>query len=377
MALVAGTLGLGGAEKQFVYMARTLANAGVVVRVFSLTQGEHYEDECRRMGITPEWIGRRASPVLRVIALARALRRFRPHVVQSGHFYTNLHVSAVAMLYGALGLGAIRSHTSYDMAATGGWGRWLLRAPHGLLVNSEAAKRAAEALGVEAARIHVVRNVIDLAAFDRLAGDVPAQLHNDDRVVVAAVAAHIPVKRLDRFLAAVAVARQQMPSLTGMLIGAGPERERLEALASELGLLPEGVRFLGQQNDVPRLLRDVDVLVMSSDHEGFPNVILEAMAASLPVVTTPAGDAADVVLDAVTGYVVGFDDVHQLASRIEQLARSPQLREAFGRAGRERARAVFGLDHLAGSLLKCYRAIAKTSRHHRMLDLIPSEPSGE
>ncbi len=371
IALVAGTLARGGAEKQLFYMARTLAGAGVDVRVYSLERGEFFEAELQRIGISPIWIGRRTHPVLRTVALMRALANFRPHIVQSAHFYTNLYVAAAALPHRALGLGAIRSDTYHEAAANGGWGRSLLQLPSALLANSQAAKRGAEFLGVRPEKVYVVGNVIDLPELDRSAASYDGAAWGSDRIVVASVARHARVKRLERFLAALARARAAVPTVFGVLIGTGPEHEDLRRMAQALGLGPNSVAFLGMRDDVPRLLRAADLLLMTSDEEGFPNAILEAMASRLPVITTAAGDSGIVVQDNVTGYVVPFDDVEQMAERVVRLARSPELRRSLGRAGRRRVEQRYSYDQLAGSLLDTYRSIAIARGHEGVLKLIP------
>jgi glycosyltransferase involved in cell wall biosynthesis len=371
VALVAGTLARGGAEKQLVYMARALLEAGVEVRVCCLGHGEVFEAELEQAGIPPVWIGRRAHPALRTVALLRALADFRPHIVQSAHFYTNLYVTTAALVHGAVGIGALRSSGHYEVSANGGWARWLLRLPSALLANSQAGKSNAESLGIRPEKVYVVPNVIDLTAFDRAAeqGELPAL--SPSRVVVVSVATHLPVKRLERFVAALARARAEVPALVGVLIGAGPESDRLRALARALGLSSQDVSFLGARDDVPRQLRGADLLLLTSDMEGFPNAILEAMAARLPVITTPAGDAGLVVQDDVTGYVVPFDDVEQIAERVVRLARSPELRRSFGRAGRLRVEQCYSSEQLPVSLLGTYRSIATSCGVEGLLKLIP------
>jgi glycosyltransferase involved in cell wall biosynthesis len=371
IALVAGTLARGGAEKQLFYMARALVGAGVHVRVYSLQRGEFFETELQRIGIPPIWIGRHTHPMVRTATLVRALANFRPHIVQSAHFYTNLYVTIAALVHGAVGIGALRSSGHYEASGNGGWGRWLLRLPPALLANSQAGRSNAESLGIRPEKVYVVPNVIDLTAFDRAAeqGEVPAQAPS--RVVVVSVATHLPVKRLERFVAALARARAEVPSLVGVMIGAGPENDRLRALARALGLSSQDVSFLGARDDVPRQLRGADLLLLTSDMEGFPNAILEAMGAQLPVITTPAGDAGLVVQDDVTGYVVPFEDVEQIAERVVRLARSPELRRSFGRAGRLRVEQCYSYEQLAASLLGTYRSIAAERGHERLLRLIP------
>jgi glycosyltransferase involved in cell wall biosynthesis len=372
VAFVVGTLGQGGAEKQLVYWVRALTGAGVAVRVCCLTRGEFFEGELRRMGVSPIWIGRRGNPVARIGALARTLMSFRPHVVQSVHFYGNLYACSVAPLFGAMAIGSVRNDTFHEMSANGRWGRWLLHLPPALITNSHAAKHNAESLGVDPAVVRVMPNVIDLAAFDRIGiGENGPEGVPKGHVVVAAVARHAPEKRLERFVAALARARRQLPSLSGVLIGSGPESGRLQGIACDLGLLPDGLRFLGHQPDVARPLHAADIFLLTSDHEGFPNAILEAMAARLPVITTDAGDAGLIVQHGVTGYVVPNDDISQMAECILRLARSPDLRAALGNAGRRRVEQLYSFNALPDLLLRTYHAVAEGAGRDKLVDLVP------
>jgi len=369
VALIAGTLTQGGAEKQLVYMAQALQRSGVDVRVYALTRGEFYEAALRASGIVPLWVGRRGGPPLRVAAIAAALRDFGPHVVQATHFYVNLYVSAVAPLYRAVAIGAVRNDTLFDVAANGWWGPWLLRAPRALLVNSHAARRNAEALGVDPMAIHVLPNAISLLDFDASA---PSDGHPARALLppltVAAVGRLVPAKRFDRFLEALALARREVPELCGVLIGDGPERDALHAAAEARGLLPDGVRFLGRRDDIPALLHGAAMYALTSDHEGFPNVVMEAMAAGLPVITTPAGDAGVVVEDEVTGYVVPPSDVAGVAERMVRLARSPELRRRFGDAGRRRVEEEYSFERLGERLLGAYRTMAERQGRRQTLE---------
>jgi len=357
VAFVTGTLGQGGAEKQLVYMARALAGVGVDVRVYCLTRGEHHEATLHDVGIQPVWIGRLANPLLRLVALAHALRRFSPHILQATHGYTNLYVTLVAPLYRAVAIGAIRNDVFQEIEAYGRWARWLLRLPPGLVANSDAGRRNAIAYGVKEGRVLVVPNVIDLATLDATTWRTSPPSHP----VVVGVANLVTRKRLERFLHALALARRDVNNLQGVLVGDGPDQARLCHIAAALGLVPEGIRFLGRRASLP-VLRGADIMLHTSDHEGFPNVLLEAMAASLPIVTTPAGDSGIVVVDGLTGYVVPFDDIAGMAERLVRLARSASLRRALGQAGRQRVEQLYGLEGLGIALLAVYSQFAEQQR---------------
>jgi glycosyltransferase involved in cell wall biosynthesis len=372
VALVAGQLIQGGAEKQLVYAARALHQASIEVRIYSLTRGDFYESALQAMGLQTIWIGRFSNPLLRLAILAEALSRYRPHILQSASFFTNLYPVISGHLWHAMAIGAIRVDTRSEVDANGKWGQWLLHMPPVLLTNSYAGKHNAEALGIKSDKIRVLPNVIDLAEFDEHVSHGVAQPVRIERPTIVAIGRLVPEKRLDKYLKALALARREICTLKGLLIGDGPERARLESLANDLGLLPDGLLFLGRRTDVPALLCQTNMLVLSSDHEGFPNVLLEAMAARLPVITTPAGDAGAVVQDGVTGYVVPFDDVEGMAERIIRLAKSPALCFQLGSAGRQRVEQLYSFDGMAEHLLSIYRSIAERHSYRHVLTILSS-----
>jgi glycosyltransferase involved in cell wall biosynthesis len=344
---------------------------GVTVQILTLTPQEHYEQAIRALGLDPVWIGRRANPLLRLSELTLLMRRFRPHILQSSHFFTNLYAALAARICGAMSVGSIRNDVLYEVEANGRWGPGLLRTPSAMIANSETARRNAEGCGIPAAAVHVLQNVIDLVEFDRASGSL-AGGHPSPRTgpVALVVGRLVAAKRFDRFLTALARARSQVGDLRGMVAGDGPERSRLEQQARELSLIPDGVEFLGRRDDVPTLLRGASMLVVSSDHEGFPNVLLEAMAARLPIITTAAGDAAEIVRSGECGYVVPFTDTEAMADCMSTLAKSLPLRRQLGESGRRHVESRYGFDSLAERLLSIYRSMAEIQKRRSLLPIL-------
>ena len=221
--------------------------------------------------------------------------------------------------------------------------------------------------------MYVLPNVIDLEQFDAaVPGEEPsgqAKHENLGRTPTAVVVCRlVPAKRLDRFIRALEVVNQST-KVRGVIVGEGRKRQELEDLARERGFDSQSLQFSGWRNDVPSLLREADMYVSCSDHEGFPNSLLEAMAAEVPAVGTPAGDVAEVITDGVTGYVVPFDDENVLAERMERLAGDAALRRRMGKAARQRVEQTYSPDSLADRLLEIYRAefVAKGGRSAEQL----------
>jgi len=373
VALLAAHLGRGGAETQLVYMARALHEAGVEVRVFSLTRGQPGCQTLAAMGLAPCEIGGLRHPLFRLAALTGPVRRFSPHVIQSTHSFANLYVGLLGRSQGTISLGALRCSLRRCREANGLWTRALMTCPSAIAVNSHAARdEMLESRLLAPERLFLLANVVDLAQFDREAG-CAASLPPHAGATAIFVGRLIGVKRADRFLHALALAARQEPGLRGVVVGDGPERPALEQLASQLGLAPGQILFLGERGDVPRLLRDADLLVHCSDDEGCSNVLLEAMAARLPVIATPVGDAPRLIQDGGSGYLALPDDAAGLAERIVRLARSRQLRQRLGQAGRQQVERHYSFDGLADRLLSVYGAVA--ARAGRRLPLSNEDSS--
>jgi glycosyltransferase involved in cell wall biosynthesis len=305
-------------------------------------------------------VGRHRSPPARLVAIAAGLRRWRPDVVQSAHFYTNLYAAAGARVCGARSLGAVRNTVASEAAGSRGWGPALLRCGTALVVNSEAARLEAVQLGRRDGEVRLLPNVIDLHAFDRAAARVPRQQSPTGALRVAIVGTVGRGKRMDRFVAAVALARAQGAAVSGVVVGDGPE---LAALRRDAAALPDGaIEFLGRRDDVPAVLRGVDALALTSSWEGFPNVLLEGMAGGLPVVTSDVGDAGRVVEHGVTGFVTPVGDVEAVAHWLALLAGDPARRRELGCEGRRRVERLYAVDGLADRLLALYAAVGVPAR---------------
>ena len=365
VAIIAGCLGdkgglMGGAERQAYYMIRALTAAGVRVQMYMVDdRNTAHADALSRMGVESCHFGWLPGLPLRLLLLVKRLRRFRPHIVQSLHNFTNAYSALAGRVLGVVSLGGLRTDLQSCLRDNGRFGKFLLTGPDAIAVNSRTAAADLIKSGiVNPACVHVLPNVIDTEAFPE---PVEVSAQEDGDCVCICVSRLMPLKRIDLFLRALELARRSEPRLRGVVVGFGPEATRLEHLAAELGLLPEAVQFTGPREDVSELLRRSAMFVFCSESEGSPNVVLEAMAAGLPVITTPAGDAAELVQAARGGIVAAFGDVSSIADGMVQLARSPETRRCMGRAGRSYIAGNCDVSTLASRLFRIYSDVAGTS----------------
>jgi L-malate glycosyltransferase len=369
--MVASSLRRGGAEKQTVYIARALHHAGVDVRFFYLGSGGPYETVLREMGMPVSQICFPNKPWRILVRLIGALFRLRPDIVLVNQF-GDLHYGATAGRFcNALILGGVRSDGWYELRTHGSLSRLMLRLAHGFVANSRRARQTLASQGVQAQKIEVLPNVIDLRDFDARSALPFSDSLASGRVIVTAVGSLHPCKRFDRFLEALSLARRSEPALAGVIAGADcGARATLVEQASALGLTPSDLIFLGECDRIPALLARSGLLALTSDYEGFPNVILEAMAARLPVITTPVGDASLVVQHEKTGYVAEGEDIQGMAAFMVRLARSPSMRMTLGEAGRKRVEEEYKYESLRDRLMAIFHIFAGQQRRTSLLELL-------
>lgn len=219
---------------------------------------------------------------------------------------------------------------------------------------SEAERDAGLREGVaRPSQYRVILNGVDLARFGAEPSPEAGQILFIGRLARP--------KRPDLVLRAFRVVRAQLPEAGLQLVGDGPQRSELEALARQLGV--ENARFLGTRDDIPDLLCRVSCLVLASDWEGCPLAVLEAMAAGVPVVATRVGGVEELVEDGRTGSLVDAGDEQGLAAAIVALLSDPARAATLGANGRERARARFSRERMAAEVLSVYDTLAPPRRH--------------
>lgn len=346
---VAGTLGRGGAERQFFYLLRALTASGARPHVWTLTRKEAWEEPIRSLGVSVEWIGRSSRRGRRLAALlgSRALRAV--DLVQSFHFFTNLYAVAAARIAGVLEAGALRGNCSAEVAASGRLGGLGLRLPRRIVANSRGAIRKAMEMGVGPERLKFLPNVVDA---DEFAVERTPRCGGPIRLL--AVGRLGPEKRFDRLLRVAGVLRERGVSFEVRVIGEGLMRPLLEEEVRRMGLGMPSEVFPGPSEEMKSEYAWADVLVQSSDHEGTPNVVLEAMASGLPIVATSAGDTAEICPDSVSGFVRESSDEDGLAKAIEALSSSPELRARMGEAAASDVRRRFSVSRLPSLLEGLY-----------------------
>jgi glycosyltransferase involved in cell wall biosynthesis len=338
VAMIINSLGRGGAETQFLRVARALRAGGWDVRILTVLPENDFADD----GFPVRVLAPRPGPGT-VTAAVRELRAWRPDAVINFLYQATLvgrfaaRVARVPVVVSSMRNERLESRLRSVLY------RATARIDDVTVTNSERAARTLEASGtVPAGRLRIIPNGVDLALFDRPpTTDLRAELGLADGTVLFVGAGRLaPQKDWPTLLAA--VERYAGPPAFWAVAGEGAERPALEATIAARGLA-DRVRLLGLRDDVTDLLAAADALVLSSTYEGLPNIVLEAMAAGRPVVATTVGGTPELVRPE-TGLLVPPGDPAALSAALAALAaRSPAERAAMGTAARDHVRATYSL----------------------------------
>jgi len=201
---------------------------------------------------------------------------------------------------------------------------WAARKAAAVIAVSGALGRSLEGLGIEAGKVTTLRNGVDLEAFRPLDRKAERAHLGINGTLLLSVGNLFELKGHDLVIRAL----EQLTDAALIVIGDGPERGRLQSLARETGVAPR-VRFMGAipQVELPRYYSAADALVLASSREGWPNVLLEAMACGTPVVATRVGGIPEIVTSAAAGAQFEPRTVEALVSATRQLLASPPARE--------------------------------------------------
>lgn len=361
------SLYLGGAEGQVVELLRCLRDR-CDFRVAVLQLAGPLLDEVRGLGLVPQHFPPPPSLAHPLIAgviarTARWLRRERVELVHAHDFFTTILAVPAAKLAGSkVVVGRLDLGHWHGPLRRAGLARVTSIADH-VIANAEAIRQQLIAReGIAADRVSVIRNGIDLVRFDRRLHEEPTlPIPETGAAPVALLIANMnhPVKHQEDFLVALAHARAQGSSLQGFLVGDGPRRSGLEALAAKLRL-GAAVHFLGHRADVPAIAARCTMGVLCSTAEGLSNAIIEGMAARLPMVVTDAGGNAELVADGERGIVIPPENPFALSAALTQIAEHPAVARRMGRAGRAFVEKELSLARLAEGHQQLYQRLTQS-----------------
>lgn len=379
VAQIVPMLGPGGAERVAVHIVRGLNPQRYEVAVISIWRrvGCDLEQILDDFGTRVEYLGKGKGFDGRTYhKLHRVLREFRPDIV-----HTHLQVLRYALPSLFLLRNMLALHTVHNLAQRE-------VEPRARCIQSYALGHGVVPVAVSEEVAHSVKQLYGLKECRVIPNGIPTTQYanpqiernewraregfSENDVLFTCVARFARQKNHSLLLKTFAQGPGANPSAHLVLIGDGDLRESLQEQAKGLGLTRQ-IHFLGLRTDVPDALGASDVFVLSSDYEGNPLSVMEAMASGLPVVCTAAGGVPDLLTNGKEGLLHDVGDAEGLAGSMTFVLANPQKRHAMGAAAALRAKANFDVSKMVHDYEQLYEEMIDTSHRARVKSSIHSE----
>jgi glycosyltransferase involved in cell wall biosynthesis len=354
------TLDRGGAEKQLCLLAAGLPRNEFDVHVCTLTRSGPLAAGLAQAGIPPVSIGKRWKLDPQAFwRLKEHVARLKPDLIHTWMFAANTYGFAAARLCGVrnivVGQRCVDPWKSRLQLTLDGA---LARRCRQVVVNSEGVRDFYVRHGTPAEQVRVIANGVALPAppaATRRQMLAELELPAGSRLI-ALIGRLWPQKRVKDAIWAADLLKVIRDDVHLLVIGDGPQRDRLHRYRDQC-LIRDKVHFLGERGDVPQILPHCDVLWSTSGYEGQSNVILEAMAAGVPIVATDIPGTRELIASGVTGCLVRVGDRASLAKWTERLLNDAALAGRLAAAARQRVQSEFSVEKMVERHAELYREL--------------------
>ncbi len=356
LVLLLQDLLFGGTQRQALELARRLNPDKYQVELWLLMGGFDLAPVAQSAGLPLVWLSKRPQVGAKAILnLYRRLRHSPPDILMCLTVVPNIwgrllgRLAGVPLIVGNCRGGAAprRQHEL-----------WLWPLAHHIITNSNIIKASlTNHFGLPEKKVTVIHNGVDMSYFRHNMSDIK---HKPP--IILSVARLAPDKDHPTLIRAFKLVAMDHPRAQLWLMGDGPEAAGLHQLVAEYRLANK-IRFIPGQDDIRPFLQQAAVFVLSSFYEALPNVILEAMAAGLPVVATQVGGVSELVIPGRTGWLVPPRDPSALAAALKHLLTDAATRQAFGLAGQHRAARNFSLRAMVAQHEKLLQELWEEKRN--------------
>lgn len=349
----------GGAERALVQLVTRLDRSRFEPAVFCLSPPGDLVEVLERAGVPVTCLEARGIRDLGVLfRLRRELKRFGPQIVQTFLFHANILGRLAAAWAGVPHcVSGIRVAEKRSQ-----WPLYLDRVTNGFVETNVCVSRGVAEFTARVGRLSrtklvVIPNGVDVATFaeaapaDRTGLGIPP-----DARIILAVGRLDPQKGLHFLIEAARDLVSRFPDVHFLLVGGGVQRSELVRQIAELEL-ESRIHFCGWRADIPSVMKLGYGLALPSLWEGMPNVVLEAMAAGLPVVASAVEGVAELVVPEETGFLVAAQSVNELTIALSKLLSDPERAHRMGQAGQQRVASEYSWDRMAAAYARLYEQI--------------------
>ena len=359
IAILAGQLVVGGAERQLYLWLANLDRERFNPIVLTLHPGfgDYWEKPIDDLGIPLFRINQRNNRISRLREIQRILQPFQPQLVHGWHLFSGAYASLVAPHFKAKSLVGIRS--SFESIQNSLELRIAQYFADAFIANSESAAARIKAEKPSIRQVYVVPNAViaDFESRETVRQRLIRELGlRPDALWLVAVGRLEQLKHFDELLEVAASLQDKQCNFHLILIGGGPEESALIQLSQQLHL-EDCVRFTGEIPNAIRLLKGFDIFCMTSFLEGLPNVVMEAAAAGLPIVTWQLPFYEELLTPGETALMAAPGDRASFEQAVQAFINDQHLRERLGAAAQAQVIEKFNLDRYIQNMTKVYETM--------------------
>lgn len=366
IAIIAGQLVVGGAERQLYLWLSNLDRERFEPIVLTLHpgHGDYWEKPIEALGIPLYRIAQRKNRFRRLWDIVRVIRPHNPELIHGWHLFASAYAGLASKVLGARCLGGVRN--TYETFSSHRLEAWItLHTADALVANSkQTASALAHKQHHQKPVIFAVQNAIEdqFEPRERARAKMVETYHlPEDALWLVSIGRLEPLKRFDFLL-------EMMGELRGLdrrchlvLIGDGPERQRLGERVTHLGL-EESVTMPGEVPMASAWMKAFDIFVFPSVDEGMPNVIMEAGTAGLPILTWRLPFYEELLTDRQNALLVEPADLAPMTAAIRKLCVDDNKRAALGHAARDHFLSAFSLERFIGEMTGVYEKVLEMQR---------------
>lgn len=363
---VALSLDYGGLERVVLHLLKQAESLGQKTSILCLEWRGALAECAEALGAKVYCIEK--QPGLRfdtIKAVRKVLEQLKPDVVHTHQigalFYTGPAARQAKV--------PVVVHTEHGKTIKGmkhallGW--WAARYAQRFYCVSADIQQALSGFMVPDSKMEVLANGIDTAQLAEAVDTIPLRRTWNippDAVVLGTIGRLAYVKRQDLMLQVFARVRKKVPGAVLVLVGDGEERNKLEALAAQLGVIDQ-VRFTGFQAEPGKFLHIMSAFLLTSESEGMPLSLLEAWAVGVPVATFRVGGLPELIRQGETGYLADFGEVDQMADQVVYLLQHPEKTEFITTRCRDQVQQRFDVATMARAYDSRYRELIARRQH--------------
>lgn len=329
--------------------------------VASVGQSGPLEERFRKVADRTEiFFKRHAYDVTQIFGLIRLIREERIQLIQTTLFYADILGTLAGILAGVQNVISWEVYTEqYSLKQKWAYRLASKRLSTIVAVSDATRKKIIQKYHLPEAKVRTIHYGIDVKKFSfRNPSEIRKRLGIPPNTMVLGTIARLTEQKGHRYLIqAIPKLISHFQNVVFLWIGDGPLRSSLIQLAQDLGVLSY-IQFLGFRENVGAFLSVMDVFVLPSLYEGFPNAILEAMACGKPVVATGVEGTPEAVIHGETGLLVPPRNPEALADALIQIAQNPSMRKQMGEKGKKRIHEYFLLEHQINAFDQLYKELA-------------------